>query len=141
MVTSPRISEAKSYDRALAYVESCVHYSNPQSVCHLWKHNNLAQFVDLRLQSYDMDEVMKTIKVEIFYTSRAASDRPPMLAVVSMLEGLLSVEVEMQALMAVLSDEEQSPDLLRMMADIDEEFELQEIIETLERYPVSTKGK
>ena len=110
-------------------------------MCHLWKHNNLAQFVDLRLQSYDMDEVMKTIKVGIFYTSRAASDRPPMLAVVSMLEGLLSVEVEMQALMAVLSDEEQSPDLLRMMADIDEEFELQEIIETLERYPVSTKGK
>ena len=116
---------------------------------HLWKQNNLAQFVDPRLQSFDMDEVMRAINVGILCTSRAVADRPPMSTVVSMLEGLLTVEVETQSLMEVLGDEEQAPDLLKLMADIDEEFVSdideefvsQEITETLESYPVSTKGK
>lgn len=108
---------------------------------HLWKQNKLAQFVDPRLQTYDLDEVMRTINVGILCTSRAAADRPPMSAVVSMLEGFLTLEVETQAQMAILSDEEQAPDLLRMITEIDEDFESEEITETLERYPVSTKGK
>lgn len=104
----------------------------------------MAQFVDPRLQRYDNDEVLRTIKVDILFTSRAAADRPPMSAVVSMLEGELVVEVE--TLMAVLSDEEQAPDLLRVIAEIDAEFESQEITKTLEtpfaqRFPLSRKGK
>ncbi|KAG7536504.1 hypothetical protein ISN44_As13g004500 [Arabidopsis suecica] len=82
---------------------------------------------------------MRTINIEIICTSRADDDMPPMLAVVSMLECLLTVKVE--AHMIVLSDEEQALDMLRMIAEIDEEFESQEITLTLVRYPISRKGK
>lgn len=87
---------------------------------HLWNQNKVGQFVDPRLQSHDKDEVMKTINIGIICTSRA--DMPPMLAVVSMLECPLTAEVE--AHMTVLSDEEHALHVLRMTAEIDEEFEI-----------------
>ncbi|XP_020887888.1 probable leucine-rich repeat receptor-like serine/threonine-protein kinase At3g14840, partial [Arabidopsis lyrata subsp. lyrata] len=108
-------------------------------VPHLWKQNKVAQFVDPRLQSHDKDEVMRTINIGIICTSRAYADMSPMLAVVSMLECPLTAEVE--AHMTVLSDEEHALHVLRMIAEIDEEFESQEITLTLERYHISRKGK
>ncbi|CAL9242052.1 unnamed protein product [Arabidopsis halleri] len=64
-------------------------------------HNKVAQFVDPRLQSYDKDELMRTINIGIICTSRAYADMPPMLP-----KNLLShCKNIFEAHMTVLSDE------------------------------------
>lgn len=92
----------------------------------LWEQNKLTEFIDPRLASYDNDEVLRIVKVAMLCTSRTPTDRPPMSVVVSMMEGQFTAEIEMQLANKLGGDEDQPPDLMKVIAEIDLEFESQE---------------
>ena len=56
-------------------------------VWHLWREQNILDIVDVVLESYDIDEVLRCLQIGLLCLEEDATDRPTMSEVVLMLSG------------------------------------------------------